>query len=130
MTDIARLLSSSHNIAIVGLSDRPERDSYRVASYLKSQGYRIFPVNPNIQSVLGEPAYARLEDIPDPIDIVDIFRVSREVPAIVESAIQIGAKAVWMQIGVISDQGLRRALDAGLEVVMDRCMMVEHRRLS
>ncbi|HVC49213.1 MAG TPA: CoA-binding protein [Burkholderiales bacterium] len=130
MTDIPHLLSSSHTIAVVGLSDRPERDSYKVARYLKSRGYQIFPVNPNIKTVLGETAYSRLEDIPGPVDIVDIFRVSTEVPAIVDSAIRIGAKAVWMQFGVISEAGAKRAMDAGLEVVMDRCMMLEHRKLG
>ncbi len=130
MTDIPHLLSSSHTIAVVGLSDRPERDSYKVARYLKSRGYQIFPVNPNIKTVLGETAYSRLEDIPGPVDIVDIFRVSTEVPAIVDSAIRMGAKAVWMQFGVISEAGAKRALDAGLEVVMDRCMMLEHRKLG
>ncbi|MDE3021224.1 MAG: CoA-binding protein [Pseudomonadota bacterium] len=130
MTDIPHLLSSSHTIAVVGLSDRPERDSYKVARYLKSRGYQIFPVNPNIKTVLGETAYSRLEDIPGPVDIVDIFRASTEVPAIVDSAIRMGAKAVWMQFGVISEAGAKRALDAGLEVVMDRCMMLEHRKLG
>ncbi|MBU6460290.1 MAG: CoA-binding protein [Proteobacteria bacterium] len=130
MMDIAGLLMASRRIAIVGLSDKPERDSYRVASYLQSQGYSIVPVNPHIRTVLGEMAYSRLEDIPEPVDIVDIFRAPDQVPAIVDSSVLIGAKAVWMQLGVAHDEAIRKALDAGLEVVSERCIMIEHKRLN
>jgi len=126
---ITQLLASAHTIAVVGLSSKKFRPSFGVAQYLKSQGYRIFPVNPNETEILGEKSYARLEDIAVKIDIVDIFRRSELVPEVVESAIRIGARAVWMQEGVINETSAERARAAGLLVVMDRCMAKElHKR--
>jgi predicted CoA-binding protein len=126
--DIKNILEESKTVAVVGLSPREERDSHRVAKYLQSQGYRIIPVNPNADEILGERSYPDLASIPEPIDVVDVFRRSEAVPEIVEEAIKVGAKTVWMQIGVIHEEAAARAREAGLQVVMDRCMMVEHRR--
>ena len=106
------------------------RPSNGVAAYLQRAGYRVIPVNPNESEVLGEKCYARLEDVPEKIDVVDIFRRSECVPEIVESAIRVGAKTVWMQEGVVNQQAAERARAAGLEVVMDRCTLKEHRKLS
>lgn len=129
MADAIRdLLASSRVIAVVGLSSKPHRPSYGVAVYMQKAGYRIIPVNPNEREVLGEKCYARLEDVPIQVDIVDIFRRSEAVPPIVESAVAIGARAVWMQEGVIHEEAARRARAAGLEVVMDRCILKEHAR--
>lgn len=100
-----------------------------MAAYLKRRGYRIFPVNPTIEETLGERSYPRLEDIAEPIDVVDIFRAPEHILPIVESAIAIGAKVVWMQLGVVNEEAVAKARDAGLTVVMDRCMMREHKRL-
>ena len=127
--EIKEMLKRAKNIAVVGLSDRPARDSHRVAAYLKTRGYKIFPVNPTIKETLGESSYPRLEDIPEPIDVVDIFRAPEHVPPIVESAIAIGAEVVWIQLGVVNEAAAEKARDAGLTVVMDRCMMQEHKRL-
>ena len=115
-------------MAVVGLSRHAYRPSYRVAQYLQSFGYRIIPVNPNESDVLGQKAYARLEDVPEKIDLVNIFRRSQFVPPIVESAIRIGAKAVWLQEGVVDESAAQRAREVGLLVVMDRCILKEHRR--
>jgi len=123
------ILNSSRVVAVVGLSAKPDRPSFMVASYLKEQGYEIIPVNPWEKEVLGEPCYPDLSSIPKPVDVVDIFRRSEEVPAIVDEAIKIGAKAVWMQEGVINEEAAVRARKAGLLVVMDRCMLKEHQRL-
>ena len=123
---IRDLLARSKVIAIVGLSSKPQRPSFGVARYLQSAGYRIIPVNPNEKEVLGEKSYARLEDVPVYVDIVDIFRRSEYVPLVVDSAIAIGAAAVWMQEGVIHEEAAARARAAGLEVVMDRCTLKEH----
>jgi len=130
MATIAEILKSSHTIAVVGLSSNPMRPSNGVAAYLKRAGYRIIPVNPKESEVLGEKCYARLEDVPEKIDIVDIFRRSEYVPEIVESAIRIGAKTVWMQEGVIHEEAAERARNAGLKVVMDRCTLKEHRKME
>jgi predicted CoA-binding protein len=126
--DIKSILEESKTVAVVGLSPNEERDSHRVARYLQSQGYRIIPVNPKADEILGERSYPDLASIPEPIDVVDVFRRSEVVPGIVEEAIKVGAKAVWMQEGVIHEEAAARAREAGLQVVMDRCMMVEHRR--
>ena len=126
---IQQVLAASHTIAVVGLSADPERPSYEVAQYLQIQGYRILPVNPTLSQVLGVQAYPDLLAIGEPVDVVDIFRRSEAVPPIVEQAIQIRAKAVWMQKGVRNEEAAALARAAGLLVVMDRCMMVEHRRL-
>ena len=122
------ILASSRVIAVVGLSNHDWRPSYRVSAYMQAAGYRIIPVNPNETEVLGAKAYARLEDVPEKIDVVDVFRRSEFVPRVVESAIEIGAKAIWMQEGVIHEAAARRAREAGLRVVMDRCILKEHRR--
>lgn len=123
---ITEILKGSRTIAVVGLSSRRHRPSYGVAEYLQKTGYRILPVNPNEKEVLGERSYARLEDLPETVDIVDIFRRSEHVPAIVESAIAIGARAVWMQEGVIHSEAAERARSAGLVVVQDTCILKEH----
>ena len=124
--DIHRLLVGATTIAVVGLSDKPWRDSHRVAGFLKDRGYRIFPVNPNIASVFDMVSHPSLENVGEPIDIVNIFRRPEHVPRIVESAITIGARAVWMQSGIVHDAAARRASDAGLDVVMDRCIRVAY----
>jgi predicted CoA-binding protein len=123
------LLQKAHTIAVVGLSSSRFRASYGVSQYMQSAGYRIIPVNPNEQEVLGEKSYARLEDVPEKIDVVDVFRRSEFVPEIVDAAIRVGARAIWMQDGVVDETAAQRARDAGLFVVMDDCILREHRRL-
>jgi uncharacterized protein len=130
MANIPDILKSTRTIAVVGISSNPMRPSNGVAEYLKRAGYRIIPVNPNEAEVLGEKCYARLEDVPEKIDLVDIFRRSEYVPEIVESAIRVGARTVWMQEGVIHEAAAERARQAGLDVVMDRCTLKEHRKLT
>jgi predicted CoA-binding protein len=125
---VAQVLRGAKTIAVVGLSSNPMRASHGVADYLKAAGYRIIPVNPNETEVLGEKAYARLEDIPEPVDIVDVFRRAEEVPAVAESAIGIGAKVLWMQLGIENAEAAEKAREAGLVVVEDSCLMVEHKR--
>ena len=125
---ITELLDSSKTIAVVGLSSKPSRPSFGVARYLQSSGYRIIPVNPNESEVLGEKCYARLEDIPEKIDIVDIFRRSELVPEVVDAAIRIGARAVWMQEGVVNESSAEKARRAGLVVIMDLCIAPEHQK--
>lgn len=129
MHGIRELLEKSRTIAVVGLSSKKFRPSYGVAEYMQQQGYRILPVNPNESEILGEKAYARLEDIAGHIDIVDIFRRSEFVLPVVESAIRLGASAVWMQEGVVHEEAARKAREAGLTVVMDHCILKEHTRL-
>lgn len=123
------ILNSSKTIAVVGLSPRRERPSFTVASYLKEQGFSIIPVNPTVAEILGERSYPDLSSIPGRVDVVDIFRRSEEVLPIVEEAIKIGAKSVWVQEGVINEDAASRAREAGLLVIMDKCMLKEHRRL-
>lgn len=130
MPSIPGLLRSSKTIAVVGLSHKRFRPSYGVSEYMQSAGYRIIPVNPNETEVLGEKAYPTLDDIPEPVDIVDIFRRSESVPEIVDAAIRIKAKAVWMQEGVIHEEAAEKARQAGLDVVMDRCILKEHRKVA
>jgi predicted CoA-binding protein len=125
---ITELLKSARTIAVVGLSSNRFRPSFGVAQYLQSVGYRIIPVNPNEPEVLGEKSYATLDEILDKIDIVDIFRRSEFVPEVVEAAIRIGAKAVWMQEGVVNEEAAEQARRAGLFVVMDHCILKEHRK--
>jgi len=124
------LLRNAKTIAVVGLSSRRSRPSYGVSEYMQSRGYRIIPVNPNETEVLGEKAYASLDEIPGHIDIVDVFRRSEFVPEIVDAAIRIGAQGVWMQEGVVHDDAAARARAAGLEVVMDHCILKEHRKMT
>ncbi|WP_366946708.1 CoA-binding protein [Roseiflexus sp.] len=131
--EIRELLTAARTVAVVGISDDPERDSYMVAEFLQRQGYRIIPVNPrlvnlNIQ-VLGEKPYATLRDVPEKIDIVDIFRRPETVMPVIEDAIAAGAGAVWMQLSIVNKEAAARAEAAGLKVVMNRCMAVEYRRL-
>jgi len=122
---ITHLLASSKVVAIVGLSSKPYRPSFGVAKFLQSSGYRIIPVNPNESEVLGEKAYARLDEVADKIDIVDIFRRSEHIPEVVDAAIRKGAQAVWMQEGVRDEASAERARNAGLTVIMDRCIAKE-----
>ena len=126
---IAELLHTSRTIAVVGLSSRKSRPSYGVSEYMQRAGYRIIPVNPNETMILGEKTYPDLDSVPERIDIVDIFRRSEFVPEIVEAAIRIGARAVWMQEGVIHEEAAARARAAGLFVAMDRCILKEHLKL-
>lgn len=130
MNRISEILHSNHTIAVVGLSSKKYRASYGVAEYLQRHGYRIIPVNPNENEVLGEKCYPDLDSIPEAVDIVDIFRRSEFVPEIVEAAIRKGARVVWMQEGVMHEEAARRATEAGLAVVMDRCLLKDHRRLA
>ncbi len=123
---IRSILEKSKTLAVVGLSSKPTRPSHGVAAYLQSRGYRIIPVNPKEKSVLGEKAYATLDDVPVPVDVVVVFRRPEYVPEIVERAIRKGAKVVWMQEGIVHEEAARRARAAGLEVVQDRCMLKEH----
>jgi uncharacterized protein len=125
---VAEVLKRHHTIGIVGLSSDPGRPSYGVAQYMRSVGYRIIPVNPNETEVLGEKSYPRLDDVPEKIEIVNIFRRPEEVSPAVEGAIRIGAKVVWMQLGIEHRMAAERARTAGLIVVMDACIFVEHKR--
>ncbi len=127
---IEEILKQSFTVAVVGLSDNPGRPSHIVAKYLKEHGYRIIPVNPQIRQVLGETSHPDLLSIPQPVDVVNIFRHSEDVPPIVDQAIKIGAKVIWMQEGVINNAAAYKARQAGLEVVMDRCMKKEHEKIS
>jgi predicted CoA-binding protein len=126
---LRRILKQSKIIAVVGLSANWWRPSYFAAKYLQEHGYRIVPVNPQYQEVLKEKCYSRLRDIPFKVDVVDCFRKSEEIPALADEAIAIGAKVLWLQLGVIHQEAARKAAAAGLEVVMDRCMKIEHGRL-
>jgi predicted CoA-binding protein len=121
-----KILRSAHTIAVVGLSANPQRPSHGVARYLQRAGYRIIPVNPNVAEVLGERAYATLSELPGPVDVVEVFRRSEFAGAIVDEAIAVGAKAVWLQDGVVDEAAAARARAAGLDVVMDDCMMRRH----
>lgn len=125
-SNIPEILKKYKTIAVVGISDKPERDSYRVAQFMLSRGYTVYPINPAVKEVLGLPAYPSLTALPHLVELVDIFRKSEYVLPIVEEAIQKGARAIWMQIGVINSTATQKALDAGLEVVMDRCWKVEY----
>jgi predicted CoA-binding protein len=125
---ITDILKRYKTIAVVGLSSNPMRPSHGVSEYMKSAGYRIIPVNPNETEVLGEKSYARLQDVPGDIEIVDIFRRAEEVPAAVESAIRVGARVVWMQLGVENEAAAAKARSAGLAVVMDACIFIEHKK--
>ena len=123
------ILSNSKNVAVVGLSPKPERDSNSVAAYLIAAGYNVIPINPVIEEVLGLKSYASLEDVPVPIDIVDVFRRPENIPDIARSAVAVGAKVLWTQLNIVSEEGVQIASAAGLQVVMDRCTLIEHRRL-
>jgi uncharacterized protein len=126
---IRRILGQSRTIAVVGLSAQWYRPSYFAAKYMQDHGYRIVPVNPNYSEVLGEKCYARLTDIPAPVDIVDCFRKPAEMPAIARDAVKIHAKVLWMQLGIVNDEAEKIAADGGLEVVANRCVKIEHARI-
>jgi uncharacterized protein len=126
--DRLRILQRHSTIAMVGLSTNPYRPSHFAAIYMLAEGYNIIPVNPSGRAILGRPCYPSLRAIPEPVEIVDIFRDPTAVPALVEEAIAIGAKVIWMQLGVIHEQAAQQARDAGLEVVMDACVKIEHAR--
>jgi hypothetical protein len=126
--DLKKLYQSIKTIAVVGLSDNEVRPSYEVASYLKSQGYKIIPVNPMIGEWQGEKSYSSLLEIKEPIDVVDVFRQPQYVDEIVDQAIKIGAKVIWLQEGVVNEAAAQKGRNAGLTVVMDRCMMKEHKK--
>lgn len=125
---ITEILKRYKTIAVIGLSSNPLRPSHEVSEYMQGAGYRIIPVNPNEKEVLGEKSYARLEDVPEKIEVVNIFRRAEEVPAVVESAIHVGAKVVWMQLGIESEEAAERGRAAGMVVVEDACILIEHRR--
>lgn len=125
---VGEILKKYHVVAVVGLSSDPARPSHGVTEYIQGAGYRIIPVNPNETEVLGEKSYARLEDVPEKIEIVDIFRKTEDVPPVVEGAIRVGAKVVWMQLGIENEEAGKKAQEAGLIVVMDACLLVEHRK--
>lgn len=127
--ELKALLENARTIAVVGHSDKPHRTSYRIASYLREAGYQVYPVNPAISQIDGQPVYPDLASVPVAIDIVDVFRRSEHLQSIVEEAIQVGAKAVWAQLGVVDAGAAATAEAAGLPMVMDRCIMVEHRSL-
>ena len=124
------ILKSYRVVAVVGLSPKPERPSYQVAQYLQNHGYRVVPVNPGCREILGEQCYPNLKDIPFPVEVVDIFRQVDAIPAIVDEAIAVGAKAVWLQLGLEEPQSAQKARKAGLQVVQNRCMKVEHAALG
>ncbi len=123
------LLAQARVIAVVGHSDNPARTSYQIAQYLRCAGYTVYPVNPMVTAIDGQPSYASLADVPEPIDIVDVFRRSENLPEIVQEAVAAGAKAIWAQLGVYHEAAGRQAAEAGLQVVMDACIKVEHQRL-
>jgi len=123
------ILLSTKTVASVGVSSNMEKESYWIVSYLKEQGYRVIPVNPTADEILGQKSYPDLESIPDQVDVVQVFRRSEDVLPVVDSAIKIGAKVVWMQEGIINVEAARKAREAGLQVVMDACMRATHRRL-
>ena len=123
------ILLSSKTIASVGLSGNQQKESFWIASYLKEQGYRVIPVNPTATEILGEKAYPDLSSVPEKVDVVQVFRKPEDVPPVVDEAIKIGAKVVWMQEGIVHEEAAQKARDAGLQVIMDACMRGTHRRL-
>lgn len=125
---ILEILKKYKTIAVVGLSSNPARPSHEVSEYMQRAGYRIIPVNPNESEVLGEKSYARLEDVPERVEIVDVFRKAEEVTAVAESAIRVGANVLWMQLGIENEEAAEKARNAGMVVVEDACMFVEQRR--
>ena len=132
---IKSILKKHKTVAVVGLSKDPAKDSHRVAKYLKTKGYHIVPVNPFADVILGEKCYKTLLDAPETVEIVDIFRPAKDVLPIVDQAIELkkrrgNPRVIWMQFGIVNEEAVRRARDAGLTVIMDRCMMVEHKRLA
>ncbi len=128
--EMKQILLTANTIASVGLSSNQEKESYWIVSYLKEQGYRIIPVNPTASEILGEKAYPNLSNIPDKVDVVQVFRKPEDVPPVVDEAIKIGAKVVWMQEGIVNEEAAQKAREAGLQVVMNACMRATHRRLN
>ena len=128
MSTEEKILNTFRRVAMVGLSTKPERPSRKVAAYLKEQGYKIIPVNPGEKEILGEPCYPGLASIPQPVEVVDIFRRPEEVPVLVEEAIRVGAKAVWLQAGIVHNAAAQKAAAAGLKVVQNLCIFQAHRR--
>lgn len=133
MTDdiptIRRILKENHTIAMVGLSADWYRPSYFAAKYLQDHGFRVIPVNPRYEEILGEKSYARVQDIPEPIDVVDCFRRPADIPPLADAAIEVGARVLWMQLGIVNEEAAAKARDAGLEVIMNRCMKIEFARM-
>ena len=127
---LRNILANAKVIAVVGHSDQPERTSYRIAQFLRNAGYTVYPVNPTVKEIDGQPSYASLKGIPEPVDIVNIFRRSEYLPAIIDDAIAVGAKTVWAQLGIKDEHSAQKARDAGLNVVMDACIKVEYMRLN
>ena len=127
--EMKEILLSAKTIASVGLSSNQEKESYWIVAYLMEQGYRIIPVNPTATEILGEKAYPDLSSIPDKVDVVQVFRKPEDVPPVVDEAIKIGAKVVWMQEGIRHEESAKKAREAGLQVIMDACMRATHRRL-
>jgi predicted CoA-binding protein len=123
------ILLSTKTIASFGLSSDPRKESYGIVQYLKNQGYRIIPVNPTATEILGEKSYPDLESVPEKIDVVQVFRKPEDVPPVVDGAIKVGAKVVWMQEGIVNEEAAQKAREAGLQVVMDACMRSTHQRL-
>ena len=127
--EMRHVLQEAQVIAVVGHSDKAHRTSYQIANYLRQVGYKVYAVNPNVAKINGEPAYASLEDIPEPIDIVNVFRRSEHLSDVVDEAIAVGAKVVWAQLGVHDPKAGEKAEEAGLDIVMNHCIKVDHRRL-
>ena len=127
---LRKIYDDTQTIAIVGLSSNPERDSNGIGRYLKSKGYRIIPVNPNEDQVLGEKAYPAVTDVPDPVDVVDVFRRAEETPEIARQAVEKGARVLWLQEGIVNDEARRIGEEGGLQVIMGICMGATHRRLT
>ena len=127
--DLRRILQEARVIAVVGYSDKPHRTSYRIGRYLREAGYKVYPVNPSVAEIDGVRSYASLAEVPVPIDIVNVFRRSEFLAEVVEQAIDVGAKAVWAQLGVVDELAAKKAEEAGLSMVMDRCIMVDHGQL-
>ena len=128
--EVKAILENSRTVAVVGISPKAERDSHQVARYLKEQGYRIVPVNPGQKEILGETCYPNLKAIPFPVDMVDVFRRPEAVPPIVDDAIAMGAKVVWMQLGIVHNESAKKARESGLSVIMNKCTKIEHMHLT
>ncbi len=129
LDELETILTEAKTVAVVGLSPNPDRESHSIALYLKQQGYRIIPVNPKAEEILAEKSYPSLRDIPERVAVVQVFRKPEAVPSIVEDAVAIGAKVIWMQVGIVHEAAAERARQAGLQVVMNTCMRATHRRL-
>jgi predicted CoA-binding protein len=127
--ELRRIIATSRRIAVVGISDRPSRPSHMVARYLKDHGFCIVPVNPKLTEVLGEKCYPDLASIPEPVDMVDVFRQAADCPPVAVAAVAVGARVLWLQLGIVSEEARRIAAAGGLTVVMDRCLEIEHQRL-